>query len=358
MKKAIIVLIILFIFSINFGCSTSHHYTSYGNRNFTFGRYDESAANYEHALSIDTDNRSALLMAGWSYFKMEKYHDAMSKFETLRGLDGGTADSLEGVGWTYFKLNRYMDSLKTFKKLSEIDRNHTGALEGIAYNYFKLGDLNNAKKYLVTALSENPMSSDSNLILGYIAMAESDFQTAISSFKNAQRLSGKESVDIYVALGNGYFGDKDYNNADYYYNKAIEKDMKSQGAIAGKQQLSIIKEGVLSRGNEMLRSGDYDDAMEEYGKIESLYPAWSEVYAAEGWALFKKGNYKDALNKLEKGLSQYRYSYDIYDGLGWSYLKLGKKSDAEQAFKNALELFPDYYSSQAGLKELGISKGN
>ena len=351
-KKVVKLTVLCVISLVTIGCGTSRHYEAYGTRNFSLGNYTDSISYYEKALSIDPDNESAVLMSGWSYFKLERYEEALEAFERVRELDKGSTDALEGIGWTMFKLGRYQDSLKVFETLMEKDKLHAGAVEGVAYNYFKLGNTEKAKEYLEIALTENPGSADNNLIRGYVALQESDFSVAVDYFKRSLKLSGKKDPDTLTAIGNAHFGDKDYNKADYYFNRGLEKNPAHKGAYAGKGKLLLIKQTVMAAGAELVASAEYDAALEEYLELEKLYPEWTEVYAAKGWALFKKGNYKEANGEFEKGLKRFKRSHDIYDGLGWSSLKLGKKNKAEESFRKALEIYPGYYSSIAGLKEL------
>lgn len=353
MKKKVWKYISFFIISLIIaGCETSRHYEAYGTRNFTLGNYADSISYYEKALSLNPSNKNAILMSGWSYFKSERYEEALASFEKLRDLDEESTDALEGIGWTTFKLGRYQESLKVFQTLMEKEKDHTGAVEGVAYNYFKSGDLGKAKEYLAIALKENPESSDNNLIRGYVALMESDFPVAVKYFKKSLELSGEKDVDTIAAVGNAYFGDKDYNRADYYYNMALENHPDHQGASAGKGKLASVKQAVMAAGAGLTAAGKYDEALEEFREVEKLYPEWPEVYAAKGWAQYKKGNYKEAYGEFSKGLSRYKLSYDIYDGLGWSSLKLGKKEQADESFRKALGIYPGYYSSAAGLREI------
>lgn len=351
LKKRIVFLLLITLL-LAAGCGMSRQYETYGQRSYSLGNYEDSADQYERALSANPNNKNALLMVGWTYFKLERYDDARQSFERLNELDRVSVDAFEGLGWTYFKLGRYKESLETFEAIRKKDKLHTGAIEGIAYNYFKMGNLAKAKEYLNIALIENPNSSDSHLIFGFVALRESDFPAAIRFFEKAHRLSIKKDPDLYAGMGNAYLGSKDYNRADYCYNRALELSFKNQLAIAGKGQIFTIKQAVMAEGARLLAEGNLNAAIEEYTKVEKIYPDWPEVYAAKGWALYKKGDYKEVYAEFTKGLQRYKLSYDIYDGLGWCFLKLGQADDAQQSFRKALEIFPGYLSSQEGLKQL------
>ncbi|MBI3600818.1 MAG: tetratricopeptide repeat protein [Nitrospinae bacterium] len=339
---------------VSMGCSMSRQYEAYGHRSYYLSNYADSAAYYEKALSLKPDNKGALLMSGWSYFKMGRYEDARRRFKKLSEVDNNSVDALEGLGWTDFKLGRYREALKSFEAIREKDPLHTGAVEGIAYSYFKMGNgqKQKAKEYLNIALTENPDSSDSCLIYGFISLQESDFSAAIRFFEKALSLSAKEDPDLYAGLGNAHLGSRSYNKADYYYSRALEINPANQQAVAGKTQLFTVKQIIMAEGMRLTAQGSIKAAMEEYRELEKLYPDWAEVYAAKGWALYKGGDYKGAYEEFMQGLKRNKLSYDIYDGLGWSSYRLGRMDEAERSFKRSLEIFPQYSSSQEGLRQL------
>lgn len=350
--KEIKVLIPTIFLLISTGCSMSRQYEAYGHRSYYLSNYADSAAYYEKSLTSEPDNKSALLMSGWSYFKIGQYEDARRHFQKLGKVDNNSVDALEGLGWTDFKLGRYREALKSFEAIREKDPLHTGAVEGIAYSYFKMGNLQKAKEYLNIAITENPDSSDSYLIYGFIALQESDFSAAIGFFEDTLSLSAKEDTDLYAGLGDAHLGSRSYNKADYYYRRAIEINAANQQAIAGKTQIFTVKQIIMAEGMRLAAEGSIEAAMEEYHEIEKLYPDWAEIYAAKGWALYKGGDYKGAYKEFMQGLKRNKLSYDIYDGLGWSSYRLGRMDEAERAFKRSLELFPQYLSSQEGLRQI------
>ncbi|OGR26347.1 MAG: hypothetical protein A2277_20845 [Desulfobacterales bacterium RIFOXYA12_FULL_46_15] len=333
-------------------CKADSFYQENGWYYFERKDYAMSAKYYEEALNENPDDNNSLLLVGWAYFKLERYEEALMAFEMLEKRDKNSFDTLEGIGWSTFKLMDFKKSLEIFESMHKKDKNHTGTIEGLAYNHFKLGNLDEAKKYLNTALKKTPKSVDSNIIMGYVAFAEKDYPLSIQYFKKALDLSEKPDPDTLTAIGNVYLSDKDYNTADLWFYKGLMADSKHPGATAGKINLVYIKSSVMSEISQYFTEGNYDQAVEACNKVEQNYPNWAEVQAAKGWAQFKKENYTEAKAAFEKGLELNRFSYDSYDGLGWSLLKLGERKEATRAFEKSLELYPGYFSSEAGLKEL------
>lgn len=346
----------LFVFFIIFGfltsCKANSFFLENGWHYFENKEYAMSTKYYEGALNEDPNDKDALLMVGWTYFKLERYEEALMAFERLEELDKKSFDALEGIGWSAFKLMNFRKSLEVFESMHQKDKSHIGTIEGLAYNHFKLGNLDEAQKHLKTALEKNPKSVDNHIIKGYVAFAEKDFPLAIRYFKKALDLSEKPDPDTLTAIGNVYLSEKDYNNADLWFYKGLIVNSKHPGATAGKISLVYIKSTVMSEISQYFAEGNYDQAVEACNKVEQNYPNWAETKMAKGWAQFKKKNYTAAKAAFEEGVQLNRFSYDGYDGLGWSLFKLGKKKEATQAFEKSLELYPGYFSSEAGLKEL------
>ncbi len=316
------------------------------------GSYGKSISIYEKILLEDPNEKTALLMAGWNYFKLDRFEEALMAFEQLDKIEKDSFDVQEGLGWANFKLGNYQASLKIFEIMHAKKNKHTGTIEGLAYNHFKLGNAKASKQFLEIALQNNPKSPDNNLIRGYVASMEMDWDTAIKYFKESMKLAGKEDPDTLVALGNACLGKKDYNEADYYFGQALQKNISHIDAYNGKTRLLYIKQSEMAKGAELFTKGSYDEAMEAYQEVEKKYPRWPEVYAGKGWVRYKKSDYQGAIKEFQNSVKNYELLYDSYDGLGWSYLKLDEAKKARASFQKALELYPGYYSSVSGLLEL------
>ncbi|MEW6679704.1 MAG: tetratricopeptide repeat protein, partial [bacterium] len=90
-------------------------------------------------------------------------------------------------------------------------------------------------------------------------------------------------------------------------------------------------------------------------KREKEFGKFSEALNTLGWAYYHLNDYPNAIKAFQR-LAEFHKDDDIwaapYDGMGWSYLKMGDKSTAKKMFEKALNLFPGYASSLAGLEEL------
>ena len=221
--------------AVFYGCAQQHR--AMGGRSFAFGNYESASQSYDQALSYNSSDPNALLMSGWSSFKQGDYAKSLNSFSKLQQADPDSRDALEGLGWTYFKTAKYDSAIAAFQSLREKDKDSASAVEGIGYSYFKLGKVAEAKEYLRLAILENPRNSDTHLIRGYAAMMESDYRTAIGSFKKARSLLLKSNADLETALGNAYLGNNDKRNAERCFNRALKKDPNHAGALAGKQKV-------------------------------------------------------------------------------------------------------------------------
>jgi len=346
--KYVIVPLLVAILS---GCMASRQKELLGNRDFEFDHYNKAISRYSEAVSIDPENKNALLMLGWSHFKKKEFKEALDTFIQLREIAPDSRDALEGVGWSAFKLGMYKKSMQAFLAYREQDELYPGAIEGVAYNDYKLGRYTKAKGLLDIAIIEDPDSSDNYLIRGLVADVSSDWKGATKYFQRALNLSGKDDLFIKSKLAKALLNYEEYNEADRMYNSILASDPKNVAAIAGKRKLSVIKKAILEVADKLYVAGQFNESLEELSALETIYPDWPEVYARKGRIEYKKGDYSASCAEFEKGNRLYALSYHIHDGLGWCLVKLGKKEQAEQSFHKALKIYPGYPSSLAGLKE-------
>ncbi|MCK7461191.1 MAG: tetratricopeptide repeat protein [Sphingobacterium sp.] len=95
----------------------------------------------------------------------------------------------------------------------------------LAKNYIEKQDAQNAKKYLLEALSINPDSIDANYILGQIYEFDEEFSQAAACFEKV--LNQHYSADLQYKLAQIYENCDEYNKAEALYKQLFalnEKD--------------------------------------------------------------------------------------------------------------------------------------
>jgi len=162
---------------------------------------------------------------------------------------------------------------------------------------------------------------------GEIFYDEGKYEEAIEVF-NMIINNFPDAYIINLNIGNCYFKMEDYNRAEEYYLKVLEKDSKNSDSI-------------IAIGNCYSNKGDNTQALEWYKKIE--IDKISDPIVLYNIGIFFYNN-----SKFDEAVKYYKEAVDIkkdfLDGiyqLGIVHLALGNNPEALTSFENYLEYDPD-----------------
>lgn len=158
--------------------------------------YAGSAAIYEAVLKKNPDDKKALRMLGWSYFRLHRVDESLMLFQKLETLDPESDDMLEGLAWSLYMTGSYEDALNAFnRRLSDLSRKkpgnrglQTSDVEGAGYCYYRLGNHEKALKYMKYAIGKNPDSVDDHVVAGFIYLNLKKTDSARIHFEKALEL--------------------------------------------------------------------------------------------------------------------------------------------------------------------------
>ncbi len=96
----------------------------------------------------------------------------------------------------------------------------------------------------------------------------------------------------------------------------------------------------VSRGNDYVKKGRYDEAISDYTKALEINPRDASAYVGRGVAYFDKGQYDDAISDFTKALEINPKFAEAYHRRGIAYGKKGQYDGAISDFTKALEINP------------------
>lgn len=94
-------------------------------------------------------------------------------------------------------------------------------------------------------------------------------------------------------------------------------------------------------------------AEQEADRLIAAHLHQGEAFQAKGLIAYLKGHYQQAVNDLQHSLT-FKKEASTYSNLGAALRKLGLKTQAEAAYRQALELAPDFVDALANLGNLFI----
>ncbi|MFA5008115.1 MAG: tetratricopeptide repeat protein [Candidatus Omnitrophota bacterium] len=86
--------------------------------------------------------------------ELGKYEQALAVFDKGLRLSKDCASLYHNKGWLLNTLGRFKESLIYFKKALELETSRVEAIFSLGDSYLKMGDIQKAKKYFTSALSE------------------------------------------------------------------------------------------------------------------------------------------------------------------------------------------------------------
>ena len=150
----------------------------------------------------------------------------------------------------------------------------------------------------------------------------------------------KENIDTaYYKRGNAYSHKGEYDRAIEDFGKAIALNPKYAKAY-------------INRGNAYYHKGEYDRATKDYDKAIALDPKYALAYYNRGTAYSHKGEYDRAIKNYDKAIALNPKYAKAYYSRGVAYEKLGNKQKAETDYQKTLLLLPGNKKVIAALQRL------
>lgn len=129
----------------------------------------------------------------------------------------------------------------------------------------------------------------------------------------------KSFVDAYIALGQLYMDEGNFNKAIGIYSKAINNHIEN----------TIIKTRLSSA---LYDAGKYEEALEKYRELVQLVPDDASVYKKMGDILWTQGKY-------DRALGQYFYYLQLVPTDAYAYARIGDALATQKRFDDALEQY-------------------
>ncbi|NDV46321.1 outer membrane protein assembly factor BamD [Paludibacter sp. 221] len=346
-------------------------------REFPESKYADSAYDYLSAVYVTTQNYQA------AYESIKKIKKPTSKLiETQQYL-------LNQMGAEDFSRKNYDSAVEKFTLALEQTPNKKYAAESLfwrAESYYRLGK----PEHTITDLNafyQNPFSNASpNLkssyyLSGYAYFATKQYETALNWFQKyaSGRLSAKDPTyaDAMNRMGDCYFYERDFTNAEKSYNKAIvaspqtgDYPMFQVAYVNGLQKKYTTKITNLEKLiTQYPRSQYADDAMYEIGRAYLMlenndrtlatYQRLLDNYPNSNLApkaALERGMIYSNKNDLNQAIESFKYVISRYPGSEESRTAL---ESLETAYieKNNVASYIEYTKSLGGnVQTVAVSK--
>jgi len=185
-------------------------------------------------------------------------------------------------------------------------------------NLYIQKDYEGAAKEFQRSIGLAPQSQYSVDASNYMANAYlklNQTEKAIKAYKTSIDLNPYRD-DTHITLGNLYFSEKRYKEAEIEYKEAV--------------RLNPIANNYYALGQAYLELGQYNDAENQFNTVKRLAPDSPNGNFGLGLAYSRQGRFEDAVRQFKEAISLRKDLYDAYAEMGYAYADLGQMDKAQE----------------------------
>ena len=232
------------------------------------------------------------------------------------------------------EVGNFTTAVKMFEDLLDENPSLTPAILGLGNVYVDMGELNKAEPTFARAARLEPGNFDAQFGHGEVLQMLGKLVESIRAYQRA--LSVKpDSTQVLVNMTTAY----------------LELDMNRSAITAARRAVELSPDDGRARadlGVAYQREGLFDDAIEQYeraveilGSDPRIVRNLVECYSA-GMRFVEAVNAGEVLVRIDP-------SAQTWERLGRAYFRVGNYSDSLKAYKNSVEMDPEYWASWNGI---------
>lgn len=321
-------------------------------------QYVEAMVYGQKSIEADPSYAAGYSNLGWAEYWLGINDKALKHLNKSCELNPSNAENFYRIGSVYNNaLGNFVKAEEALAKAVELNPKsdlawqqlgiclyNQGKNEESEYNYRKAAELGDA--YSAYCLMNNGFAietADEKIALGRDYWAQNNTQTAIDYFKEALEQgfeTVKKTVDVTLELADKLSWMKVDDDAEYWYNNAIEMAPSSA-------------EVYSRRGWFYYCTSKDSEAENDYVKAISLDPENHLFSARLGNLYAVTGQLEKGLETLNPAIDKYPFSPDLYHARALCHRNLGNIADAKSDFVQA-----DFFGSRDALKDRRAKYGD
>ena len=338
--------------------------------------------------------------AGCNYLDKKQYETAIDTFKETINIDPVYTEAHCGLGRAYLaqgNLETAENAAKNSLKL--VENNHPDSqklLDAIAHYRSGCNSLNNSEWNMAIdkfqeSINLEPIFTEAHYGLGKAYLEAGNLEATKIAAEEALRLRGeypparKLLADVkmkYYYKGRTYFNSKEYNQAIFEFQKAVEIDRDFKGAHvylgethftvgdleaaekAAREALRV--DSIYERASELLRKikqkhKDHGDdyrkkkafikALKSYQQAIGIDDKYKEAYHNLGILYRRMKKYDKAITAYQKAIDIDERSHVTYNDFSFVYREIDEITQAVDLLKRAIAIKPDYQRAYYNLAD-------
>jgi tetratricopeptide (TPR) repeat protein len=316
------------------------------------------------APQLASELKVALAVA---YAQVGDYAESIALFKDAVALQPTSAELHFDLATAYAHHQEYPRAAQEYKEVLRLDPSHNLAELSLAKALMNLSAIEDALNYLEDYVRRNPNDPEGPEILGEALKDSARLNEATEALERAIQMN-PSSYKAHCNLGVVFSRTGRVDDAIHELKTAI--NLKPDGTearyqlglilnkkkeeVAAKQQFEVFehlrqesdretKAAVLNgQGNEFLKQGRPQEAVEAYQKALFLEPKDARLHYNLAFALAKLKDRTGEERELEKAIELDAKFAQAHNQLGSSFVLQARFAEAEREFRAALESNPQY----------------
>ncbi len=287
--------------------------------------YKEMLRAFDQALAIDKKYEPQIKQQKAFYFQ-EEFNKGVNNYNAYTKVEDRNSDKAKEL---------LQKALQGFQNANMIEEDYK-ATSLIGFGHVLLGEKDEALKYYKRCTEIKPDTADAWLALGNYYLVEQNYEEAIPPLEKALELEPNNSEAVSL-LSQAYDLHGDKEKAIALYEKAMKLDPK-QKAFPFNLGLIYYKSTVNDSLDEATKKEYLQKARDYFAKVIEIDPEVKEAYKIKSSAEIQLLDFESAKETLLKASEKFPEDGEIWYFLGVAYGRLGQAADAKAAFAKAEEL--------------------
>jgi len=332
----------VYYFTILFCCSgilsaqtekmSAENYYEQANICFEQQEYDNAIKNLRRAVKQYPKSVDYHLLMAKCYYKKGNFNNIEKKCKEVISLDKRNAEAYFMLGQVYFHKKKNDMAIDMYKKAVKNDDTYVEAYLSLGKACALKGDKFSEDDALIAlnrAVELDPDTYEAYIETGKIYYRRQKFEMAIEMYKNAVEIV-PDNADIHLVLGDLYRRNKKYSLAVTAFEEVLNNHNLSDTSLYAYALLNIA---LCHKDENML-----DKAENYLNQALDANPSQqteSKIYFNLGYLFARKGNYDKAIDYYGKAIKINKCYADAYYNLGNAYNMKGQTTKKLNAYKKA-----------------------
>lgn len=310
------------------------------------GRLDEAGTLFTRAIRADNQLIGAHLNLAYLYLlKGMPEKTALELNEVLR-LDPENADASYKLAWLLLSQARLDECISFIEKVKQSRPLTVPMLIVLGDAHLKKGDVDQAEKTYLAAISEQSQNADALLGLARVSQSRRNLNAALEYLQRAKEFLA-DSPDRLYKFAVAAFGLNSSDDAIWALKRAIE--------IRPDEPSYYLVLGIVQLG---LKNPDLQDAEESFRECLKRQPGNAQAQLHLGYVLLKQKKYSDAHVWLEKSIQKQTGSPEAFYYLGLIAQEQNENERAIELFQKAIQLEPAFAHAHIALGAVHLKLKN